>query len=51
VVQSQPWQIVCETLSEKNSSHKKGLAEWLKVKALSSNPSAVNNNNNFALNL
>jgi hypothetical protein len=31
-VQSQPRQIVCETLSRKNSSHKKrGLVEWLKV--------------------
>jgi hypothetical protein len=34
-VQSQPRQIVHETLSRKYSSQK-GLAEWLKVKALSS---------------
>jgi hypothetical protein len=33
VVQSQPGQIVCETLSGKYPSQK-GLAEWLKVKAL-----------------
>jgi hypothetical protein len=38
VVQSQPGQIVCETLSGKYPSHK-GLAEWLKVKALSSSSS------------
>jgi hypothetical protein len=36
--QSQPRQIVHETLSEK-TLHKKRLVEWLKVKALSSNPS------------
>jgi hypothetical protein len=29
-VQSQPWQIVHETLSQKNTSQKKGLVEWLK---------------------
>jgi hypothetical protein len=39
-VQSQPEQIVCKTLSE-NTHHKKGLVEWLKVKALSSSPSAA----------
>jgi hypothetical protein len=33
VVSSQPRQIVCETLAQKKS-HKKGLVEWLKVKAL-----------------
>jgi hypothetical protein len=37
-VQSQPWQIVCETLSQKYPSLK-GLVEWLKVKALSLRPS------------
>jgi hypothetical protein len=37
-VQSQPGQIVLETLSRK-THHKKGLVEWLKVKALSSSPS------------
>jgi hypothetical protein len=37
VVQSQPRQIVCETLSQKNPSQKKGLVEWLKVEALSTN--------------
>jgi hypothetical protein len=32
LVQSQSRQIVCETLSQKNSTHtKKGLVEWLKV--------------------
>jgi hypothetical protein len=30
MVQSQPWQIVCETLSQK-IHHKKGLVERLKV--------------------
>jgi hypothetical protein len=40
MVQSQPLQIVHETLSKKNPSHThtKGLVEWLKVKALSSKP-------------
>jgi hypothetical protein len=28
---SQPRQIVCEILSQKNPAQKKGLAEWLKV--------------------
>jgi hypothetical protein len=37
VVQTQPVQIVCETLSQKKKNHKKGLVEWLKVLALSSN--------------
>jgi hypothetical protein len=37
-VRSQPGQIVCKTLSRK-THHKKGLLEWLKVKALSSSPS------------
>jgi hypothetical protein len=37
-VQSQPGQIVCKTLSQKNPSQK-WLVEWLKVKALGSNPS------------
>jgi acetolactate synthase small subunit len=37
-IQSQPQQIVRETLSQK-THHKKGLVEWIKVKALSSNPS------------
>jgi hypothetical protein len=35
--QSQPRQIIHGTLSQK-TLHKKGLAEWLKVKALSPNP-------------
>jgi hypothetical protein len=39
-VQSQPGQIVHETLAQKNPSPK-GLAERLKVKALSSNPSTA----------
>jgi hypothetical protein len=37
-VRSQPGQIVCETPSGKSTIRKKGLVEWLKVKALSSNP-------------
>jgi hypothetical protein len=37
MVQSQPRQIVCETLSQKYPSQN-GLVEWLKVKALSSSP-------------
>jgi hypothetical protein len=37
-VLSQPRQIVVESLSQKNPSQKRGLVEWLKVKALSSNP-------------
>jgi hypothetical protein len=40
MVQSQPGQIVCETLSQK-TLHKKGLVEWIKVKALSSSPSTA----------
>jgi hypothetical protein len=39
-VWSQPEQIVHKTLSQK-TLHKKGLVEWLKVKALSSNPSTA----------
>jgi hypothetical protein len=41
VVKSQPGQIVHETLSQKYplQTKKKGLVEWLKVKALSSSPS------------
>jgi hypothetical protein len=39
-VRSQPRQIVHETLDQKPFT-KKGLAEWLKVKALSSNPRAL----------
>jgi hypothetical protein len=41
VVQSQPRQIVLQTLSQKKTHHKNGLIEWLKVKALSSNPSTT----------
>jgi hypothetical protein len=37
-VHSQPGQIVHETLSQKKPSSK-GLAQWLKVKSLSSSPS------------
>jgi hypothetical protein len=44
-VQSQPGQIVCETLSQKYPSLK-GLVEWLKVKALISSPITTNNKNN-----
>jgi hypothetical protein len=39
-VQSQPGQIVHVTLSQ-NILHKIGLVEWVKVKALSSNPSTT----------
>jgi hypothetical protein len=39
-VQSQPRQIVCQTLSRKYTSQK-GLAEWLKVKVLSSSPGSA----------
>jgi hypothetical protein len=39
-VQSQPRKIVREPLSRKNPS-KTGLVEWLKVRALSSNPSTA----------
>jgi hypothetical protein len=47
-VQSQPGQTVQETLSQKTlhtHTHTKttGLAEWLKVKALSSGPSTTKN--------
>jgi hypothetical protein len=38
-VRRQPEQIVCETLSGKKAYTEKGLVEWLKLKALSSNPS------------
>jgi hypothetical protein len=40
VVGSQPRQIVCKSLLG-NTHHKKGLVKWLKVQALSSNPSAT----------
>jgi hypothetical protein len=40
MVQRQPGQIVCETLSQK-TLHRKGLVEWLKVKILSSSPSTA----------
>jgi hypothetical protein len=45
MVQSQPRQIVWETL-EKNH-HKKGLVQWVKVLALSSNPSIANQKRNL----
>jgi hypothetical protein len=38
MVRSQPGKIAGETLSQK-TVHKKGLVEWLKVKALSSSSS------------
>jgi hypothetical protein len=47
-VQSQPRQIVCETLSRKHPSQK-GLAECLKVKALSSSPSTVKKKKSHSL--
>jgi hypothetical protein len=40
-VQRQPRQIVLTNLSRKTLSQKIGLVEWLKVKTLSSNPSAA----------
>jgi Fic family protein len=46
-VQSQLWQIVRETLSQKKKkNHKKGLVEWLKVQALSSNPNPAKKKKN-----
>jgi hypothetical protein len=46
VVQSQPRQIVHETPSQNQNktNHKKGLVEWVKVKALNSNPSTEKKN-------
>jgi hypothetical protein len=46
MVQSQQWQIVQETLSQKKkpTTKNKGLVEWLKVQALSSNPSTTKKN-------
>jgi hypothetical protein len=41
VVQGQLGQTVHETLSPKNPLQETGLVEWLKVKALSSSPSAA----------
>jgi ribosomal protein S21 len=41
VVQSQPGQIVHQTLSRKKSITKIGLVEWLKVKTLTSSPSTT----------
>jgi hypothetical protein len=49
VVRSQPWKIVCKTLSQKKTITKKELAEWLKplehlpskCEVLSSDPSAT----------
>jgi hypothetical protein len=38
-VQSQPEQIICDSLSRKTLHRKKQAVEWLKVKALSSSPS------------
>jgi hypothetical protein len=51
-VRSQPGQIIHKTLSQK-PLNKKRVVEWLKVKALSSNPSTTktNNNNNNSENL
>jgi hypothetical protein len=49
-VQSQPGQIVHNTLSQK-TLHKKGLVEWLKVKVLKSSPSnAINKQTNKQIN-
>jgi hypothetical protein len=41
MVQSQPRQIVHETLSQKKTITKKGLVEWLKMLALISSPSTA----------
>jgi hypothetical protein len=41
-IRSQPRQTVHKTLSQKILHNKNGLVEWLKVKALSSNPSTKN---------
>jgi hypothetical protein len=46
MVQSQPGQIVCKTISQKKKKiTKTGLVEWLKVKALSSNSSTTKKKN------
>jgi hypothetical protein len=42
-VQSQPGQTVLKCLSRKKPITKKGLVDWLKVKALSSSPSTAKN--------
>jgi hypothetical protein len=39
--EANPRQIVPETLPQKKTYHKKVLVKWLKVKALSSNPSTA----------
>jgi hypothetical protein len=40
-VRGQPGQIVCKPLSPKKPITKKGLVQWLKVKAVSSSPSTA----------
>jgi hypothetical protein len=39
LVRSQPWQVVFETLSQKKHFTEIRLVQWLKMKALRSNPS------------
>jgi hypothetical protein len=46
MVQSQSRQIVCKTLPQKIPITKKWLVEWLKLKALSSNPSTTKQQQN-----
>jgi hypothetical protein len=46
-VRGQLRQTVQETLSQKHPSPKKGLAEWLNVQALISNPSSKRKNSNL----
>jgi hypothetical protein len=46
VVRSQPWANSSQDPISKNPNTKKGLVEWLKVKVLSSSPSAAEKENN-----
>jgi hypothetical protein len=46
-VQSQPGQTAHEILTQKKTFTKKGLEEWLKVKALSPVPQKINKNFSF----
>jgi hypothetical protein len=52
-VRSQPRRIVLQTLSQKKKTHhtkgEGGLVEWLKVQALSSNPSTGRKKNKFKM--
>jgi hypothetical protein len=41
VIEAKPGKIVHKTVTRKKKIHRKGLVEWLKVQALSSNPSTA----------